>query len=73
MRGDQLARQWQLIRAIKASPNGLAEIPRPYEAQGIGYSRRPYKSLFQNLGWAFLFIVRAASKRLFVTFSGLHA
>jgi hypothetical protein len=73
MRGDQLARQWQLIRAIEASPNGLAEIPRPYEAQGIGYSGRPYKSLFQILGWAFLFIVRAANKRLFVTSSGLHA
>jgi predicted DNA-binding transcriptional regulator YafY len=24
MRGDQLARQWRVIRAIEASPNGLA-------------------------------------------------
>ena len=23
MRGDQLARQWRIIRAIEASPNGL--------------------------------------------------
>jgi hypothetical protein len=25
MRGDQLARQWRIIRAIEASPNGLTE------------------------------------------------
>jgi hypothetical protein len=31
MRGDQLARQWRVIRAIEASPNGLtmAEISDP--------------------------------------------
>ena len=30
MRGDQLARQWRIIRAIEASPNGLtvAEIAK---------------------------------------------
>jgi hypothetical protein len=63
MRGEQLARQWRIIRATKAGSNGLtaAEIPRPYEAQGIGYSRRPYKSLFQILGWAFLFCYGALS------------
>jgi len=55
MRGDQLARQWRVIRAIEASPNGLtaAEIAvcdghmAPYE--------KPLKSLFQELEWAFLF------------------
>ncbi len=26
MRGDQLARQWPIIRAIEASPNGLTVI-----------------------------------------------
>jgi len=33
MRGDQLARQWRLIRAIEASPNGLtvAEIVKREE------------------------------------------
>jgi len=33
MRGDQLARQWRIIRAIEASPNGLtvAEIAQREE------------------------------------------
>jgi len=33
MRGDQLARQWRIIRTIKASPNGLtvAEISKQEE------------------------------------------
>ena len=33
MRGDQLARQWRIIRAIEASPNGLtvAEIAKRKE------------------------------------------
>jgi len=51
MRGDQLARQWRVIRAIEASPNGLtvAEIAkredsgirtiyRDLEAQAAGFS-----------------------------------
>jgi hypothetical protein len=34
MRGDQLARQWRIIRAIEASPNGLtvSEIAKREEA-----------------------------------------
>ena len=56
MRGEKLARQWQLIQAIEASRNGLtmAEIPTPDEALGSGQNRKPFKSPFQNLGWAFL-------------------
>jgi len=38
MRGDQLARQWRIIRGIEASPNGLTvteiaardDVPGPY-------------------------------------------
>jgi hypothetical protein len=43
MRGDQLARQWRVIRAIEASPNGLAvaEIAQREET-GI---RRIYRDL----------------------------
>jgi len=68
MRGEKLARQWQLIRAIEASPNGLtvAEIPAPNEAQGSGQNREPFKSLFQMLGWAFL-LWGAEANRLFQT------
>ena len=37
MRGDQLARQWRVRRAIEASPNGLmvAEIARPQGAHWL--------------------------------------
>ena len=57
MRGDQLAREWRIIRATKARSRGLtvAEIPTPYEAQGTGQNGEPFKSLFQKLEWAFLF------------------
>ncbi len=63
MRGDQLARQWRVIRAMEPSSNGLtvAEIPTPDEAQGSGQNRKPFKSLFQMLGWAFCY---GAPKRL---------
>ncbi len=43
MRGDQLARQWRVIRAIEASPGGLtvaeiANFPSTLEAlQGAGF------------------------------------
>jgi len=57
MRGDQLAYQWWVIGAIEASSKGLtaAETPTPDEAHGNGQNRRPFKSLFQKLEWAFLF------------------
>ena len=37
MRGDQLARQWEIIRAVEASPNELtvAEIATIDGAQGL--------------------------------------
>ena len=58
MRGDHSARQWQVIRAIEASSKGLtaAEIAGPDEARGSGQNEEALKSLFQKLGWAFLFI-----------------
>jgi hypothetical protein len=50
MRGDQLARQWRVIRAIEASPNGLtvAENARLHEAQGIARKRSPSKAYSDN-------------------------
>jgi len=46
MRGDQLARQWRVIRAIEASPNGLtvAEIARR-EGTGIRTIYRDLEAL----------------------------
>jgi len=46
MRGDQLARQWRIIRAIEASPNGLtvAEIAKREET-GIRTSYRDLEAL----------------------------
>ena len=57
MRGDQLARQWRVTRAMEARPDGLtmAEI-----AAGDGHmgpiDEKPFKSLFQKLEWAFLLL-----------------
>ena len=55
MRGDQLTRQWRVIRAIEASPNGLtmAEIAARDGHMGPIDEKR-FKSLFQKLEWAFL-------------------
>jgi hypothetical protein len=55
MRGDELARQWRVMRAIEASPNGLpvAEIA-VYEGQMGPINERCLKSLFQKLEWASL-------------------
>ena len=55
MRGDQLARQWRVIRAIEASPNGLtaAEIT-VCNGHMARLNKKPLKSLFQKLEWAFL-------------------
>ena len=57
MRGDPLARQSRVFRAIEARSKGLTlvEIARP---DGIGdpAEEKPFKSLFQKLGWAFLFL-----------------
>ena len=57
MRGDQLARQWRVIWVIEASPKRLtvADIARPDEID-ILTEQKPFKSLFQKLGWAFLFL-----------------
>jgi hypothetical protein len=55
MRGDQLARQWRVIRAIEASPNGLtaAGIVRPDGAQGTARKRSPSRAYSNN--WDGLF------------------
>ena len=55
MRGDQLARQWQVIRAVEASPKKLtvADIARPDEIRDPA-EEKPLKSLLQKLGWTFL-------------------
>jgi hypothetical protein len=39
MRGDQLARQWRVIRAIEASPNGLTMV----EIAACDGHRGPYR------------------------------
>ena len=51
MRGDQLDWQWQVIRAIEASPKRLtvADISRPDEI-GDPTEEKSFKSLFQKLG-----------------------
>jgi predicted DNA-binding transcriptional regulator YafY len=51
MRGDQLARQWRIIRAIEASPNGLtvAEFTKREET-GIRTIYR-YLEAFQAAGF----------------------
>ena len=56
MQGDELARQWRVIRAIEASSKGLTatEILGPDKAQGSGQNGEALKSLFQKLEWAFL-------------------
>jgi len=56
MRGDLLARQWRVIRAIEARPNGLtmAEIAACNGPVGP-VNEKPFKSLFQKMEWAFLF------------------
>ena len=53
MRGDQLARQSRVIRAIEARPNGL--ILAGIAAWHMGpVDEKPFKSLVQKLEWAFL-------------------
>jgi hypothetical protein len=49
MRGDQLARQWRIIRAIEASPTGLtvAEIAKREET-GIRTIYRDLEALHGN-------------------------
>lgn len=58
MRGEQLARQWRIIRVTEGSSRGLtvAEIPTPEEVQGSGQNGEPFKSPFQKLEWAFFAI-----------------
>jgi len=55
MRGDQLTRQWRVIRAIEARPNGLttAEIARPDGAQGTARKISPPRAYSNN--WDGLF------------------
>ena len=57
MRGDQLARQWRVLRTIGASSNELtvAENVRP-DGGLYPMKEKPFKSLFQKLGRAFLFL-----------------
>jgi hypothetical protein len=54
MRGDQLARQWRVIRAIEASPNGLTVAEIAVCDGHMALYEKPLKSLFQELEWAFL-------------------
>jgi hypothetical protein len=55
MRGDQLARQWRVIRAIEASPNGLTMAEIAVSDGHMGpIDEKCFKSLFQKLEWAFL-------------------
>jgi len=62
MRGDQLARQSRVIRAIEARPNGLtmAEIAACDGHMGPK-DENLFKSLFQKLEWAF-FVMGRQSK-----------
>ena len=47
MRGDQLARQWRVVRTIEASPNGLTAAKiAVYDGHMAPYEKRS-KSLFQ--------------------------
>ena len=57
MRGDQLAWQWRVLRTIGASSNELtvAENVRP-DGGLYPMKEKPFKSLFQKLVWAFLFL-----------------
>jgi hypothetical protein len=50
MRGDQFARQWRVIRAIEARPNGLtmAEIA-VCDGHMAPIDEKLFKSLFQKL------------------------
>ena len=56
MRGDQLVRQWRIIRAMEASPKGLivAEIATRDGAQGALQMKTPSKACSKKLEWAFL-------------------
>ena len=62
MRGDQLARQWRIIRGIEASSNGLtvAEIARPDGAQGTASKKSPSRACSKN--WDGLFCYWKADK-----------
>jgi hypothetical protein len=55
MRGDQLVRQWRIIRAMEASPKGLivAEIATRDGAQGALQIKTPSKACSKN--WNGLF------------------
>ena len=67
MRGDQPVQQWWVNWGIEASSNGLtiAEIARPDRAR---MEEKPFKSLFQKLGWAFLFLKGVKANILFDLF-----
>ena len=54
MRGDRLARQWRVIRAIEASPNGLTPAETAVCNEHMAPDEVPLKSLLQELEWAFL-------------------
>ncbi|MDI6755505.1 MAG: hypothetical protein QME78_14055 [Thermodesulfobacteriota bacterium] len=48
MRGDQLSRQWRIIRAIESSPNGLT-VSEIAKREGTGM-RSIYRDLEES-GW----------------------
>jgi len=56
MQGNQLAQQRRAIRAIETSPSGLpvAKTVGRWHKKGPT-DEEPFKSLFQKMGWAFLF------------------
>jgi len=60
MRGDQLARQWRVIRAIEASLKGLpaAEIAGLDGAQGSGQNRKPLQKPIPKVGMGFFVMGR---------------
>ena len=57
MRGDQLARQWRVIRAIEASPNRLTmgEIARPDGSHGTKRKGSPSKAYSKSWDGLFCF------------------
>ena len=67
MRGDQLARQWRIIRAIEASPNGLTvtEIARREET-GIRTINRALEAFHAAGLPPYTEKVKRASRRAFI-------
>ncbi len=63
MRGDQLAREWPIIRAIEAIPNGLtaAETVRDDEVKKALQRRSPSKAYSKK--WMGFFVLGIEANR----------